>query len=583
MTQANKPPVCIGRRRLLRGLAAGSLLPLIGGNLLGCSDSSDSRTGEDPGEDPGVAASFEHGVASGDPLENAVIIWTRATPVVDGLVRIRWEVATDENFTSVIASGEGTTTGEVDYTAKVDVQGLDAGTLYWYRFLVGDTVSPTGRTRTLPNGAVASVSLAVVSCSNYPAGFFNVYREIAGREVDAVVHLGDYIYEYDRDGYASDRAEEFGRVSQPENELLSLSDYRIRYAQYRGDADLQACHAAHPFLAVWDDHEVANDAWRNGAENHDPDSEGDFEERVAAALQAWYEWLPVRPPADNREIVYRQFRFGDLVDLMMLDTRLIGRDLQLAYADFSNGGIIDVGAARAAIADPSRQLLGDEQTSWLKERLTNSTATWQVLGQQVLVGRYTLPSPIIEALDPNNLDEEALQEGVAAVLAAVAAKNTPEDERTAEQQALLDSAIPYNLDAWDGYGFAREDLLTHAAALQSRLVALAGDTHNAWASQLTGSDNAPVGVEFATASVSSPGLEDALGADAAALFEGPIVTLIDDLHYANLNDRGWLEVAFTPDAVEASWRFVSAIDSPDYTLLEDRARTLSVSAGDLLL
>lgn len=572
-----KPPL-IERRRVIKGLAAGSLLPLLGGNLLGCSDSDDTFV-----DDPGVAASFQHGVASGDALDNSVIIWTRATPEQPGLVRIRWEVATDEAFDNVVASGDGTTTDAVDYTAKVDVTGLAAGTVYYYRFIVQEVSSPVGRTRTLPSGAVAATSFAVISCSNYPAGFFNVYREIANSDVDAVLHLGDYIYEYAVDGYASDRAEEFGRLSQPETEILSLSDYRTRYAQYRSDPDLQACHSAHPFYVVWDDHEITNDTWREGAENHQPDTEGDFDERVAVALQAWYEWLPIRPPSTNREVIYRQFQFGDLVDLLMLDTRLIGRDQQLSYAPFTSGGMIDLDAARAAINDPNRQLLGEEQNAWLKDRLTNSTATWQVLGQQVLVGRYKLPAQILLALDPSNLDDGALAAGVAAVLASVAAKNTPQDQRTPEQQALLDSAIPYNLDAWDGYGFNRDDILTHAAAVDARLVTLAGDTHNAWASQLRDTQGNVVGVEFAAPSVTSPGLEGALGADAAALFEAPLVTLIDDLIYTNISDRGWMQVTFTPDATTADWHYVSNIDSTAYSLMENRANSMTVSADDLLL
>jgi alkaline phosphatase D len=568
------PP--IDRRRVLKGLAAGSLLPLLGGNLLGCSDSDDTFN-----PDPGVAASFRHGVASGDALDNSVIIWTRATPVTPGLVRIRWEVASDEAFDTIVASGEGTTTAEVDYTAKVDVGGLDAGTTYFYRFLVQEVASPVGRTRTLPTGSGAATSFAVVSCSNYPAGFFNVYREIADRDVDAVLHLGDYIYEYGIDGYASDRAEEFGRVSEPGTEILSLDDYRTRYAQYRSDADLQACHAAHPFYVVWDDHEITNDTWRDGAENHQPDTEGDFDERVAVALQAWYEWSPIRPPSSNREVIYRQFQFGDLVDLLMLDTRLIGRDQQLSYGDYLNGDMLDIDSARAAINDPTRQLLGEDQNAWLKDRLTNSTTTWQALGQQVLVGRYNLPASILLALDPSF--GGSLQDGIAAVLASVAAKNTPEDQRTPEQQALLDSAIPYNLDAWDGYGFNRDDLLTHAASVDAKLVTLAGDTHNAWAAQLMDTQGNPVGVEFATASVTSPGLEGVLGADAAALFEGPIVTLIDDLQYTNLSDRGWMEVTFTPTAATADWYFVSNVDSTTYTLMENRAASRSVSVNDLQL
>ncbi len=578
MSDHDSTPPNFERRRVIKGLAASSLLPLLGGNLLGCSDSDDTFIA-----DPGVAASFQHGVASGDALDNSVIIWTRATPAEPGLVRMRWEVASDEGFEDVVASGDGTTSVEVDYTAKVDVTGLAAGSSYYYRFIVQDTVSPTGRTRTLPTGAVAATSFAVISCSNYPAGFFNVYREIANSDVDAVLHLGDYIYEYAVDGYASDRAEEFGRLSQPETEILSLSDYRTRYAQYRTDADLQACHGAHPFYVVWDDHEITNDTWREGAENHQPETEGDFDERVAVALQAWYEWLPIRPPSTNREVIYRQFQFGDLVDLLMLDTRLIGRDQQLSYAPFTSGGMIDLDAARAAINDPNRQLLGEDQNAWLKDRLTNSTATWQVLGQQVLVGRYNLPAQILLALDPSNLDDDALAAGVAAVLASVGAKNTPEDQRTPEQQALLDSAIPYNLDAWDGYGFNRDDILTHAASVNARLVTLAGDTHNAWASQLRDTQGNVVGVEFAAPSVTSPGLEGALGTDAAALFEAPLVTLIDDLIYTNISDRGWMQVTFTPGSTTADWHYVSNIDSTSYSLMENRANSMTVSADDLLL
>ncbi len=570
---SDSTPINPTRRRIIKGFAASSLLPLLGGNLLGCSDGDDSF-------EPGVAAQFLHGVASGDPLENRVIIWTRATPATPGLVRLRWEVATDMAFSDVITSGEGSTSADVDYTAKVDVEGLTPGSVYYYRFFVGDVQSPTGRTRTLPVGSVSAVSFAVVSCSNYPAGFFNIYRELANADVDAVLHLGDYIYEYAQDGYASERAEEFGRLSEPATEIVSLGDYRTRYGQYRGDIDLQAAHGAHPFIVVWDDHEIANDAWRDGAENHQPETEGSFEERVSAALQAWYEWMPIRPPEGDREIIYRQFQYGDLVDLLMLDTRLVGRDQQLGYDLFTTDGRIDVAAARAALADSNRTLLGETQNGWLKDRLTNSTAQWQALGQQVLMGRYELPSPIIEALDPSAPNLEA---GTAAVLQSVAAKITPVEERTAEQQALLDTTVPYNTDAWDGYGFNQDDLMNHASSVNARLVTLAGDTHNAWASQLTDSMGNPVGVEFGTASVSSPGLEAFLGLEAATLFEGPIVTLIDGLEYANLRDRGYLLVDFTPETVTGRWRFVANIDSTTYTLLDDRARDIQMNAADLSL
>ncbi|MGB1142637.1 MAG: alkaline phosphatase D family protein, partial [Halioglobus sp.] len=320
-------------------MAATSLVPLLGANLLGCSDSSDSRSSAGPATTSGQ---FLHGIASGDPLSDRVILWTRITPDEEGVAGLAWEVASDAQFTDVVASGSGTTDASVDYTAKVDVTDLEPGAHYYYRFTSGDNVSAVGSTRTLPVGQVAAASFAVVSCSNYPAGFFHVYREVANQELDAVLHLGDYIYEYAADGYASERAEEFGRVSDPETEIVSLSDYRRRYAQYRTDNDLQAAHAAHPFIVVWDDHEItnhesANNPWTEGAQNHQPETEGSFEDRKAAAVQAWYEWLPVRPPSAQQDIIYRHFNYGDLLDLFMLDTRLIGRDEQNTYTDFVNG------------------------------------------------------------------------------------------------------------------------------------------------------------------------------------------------------------------------------------------------------
>ena len=567
-------PSSIKRRTLVKGIAASSLLPLLGANLVGCSGNNDNSSG-------GVPAGFDHGIASGDPLEDQVIIWTRVTPEREGTVRVRWEVASDEGFADVVASGSGETTAEVDYTVKVDIEGLTPGSRYFYRFHTRNSTSATGRTRTLPAGAAAPVTFAVVSCSNYPAGYFNVYREIAGQELDAVLHLGDYLYEYPRDGYASARAQEFGREVEPPTELYSLADYRTRYGQYRGDANLQAAHAAHPFIAVWDDHEVANDAWREGAQNHDPETEGSFSERKAAAIQAWYEWLPVRPPAGAREMIYRQFRYGEMVDLIMLDTRLIGRDRQYTQAEFAPGGVLDVAAARAAFDDSNRTLLGGEQLQWLQGRLTDSTARWQVLGQQVLFGRYWLPAPVLESLDPGIGGD--FNAGVAAVLAAVQAKTKPAEERTPEEQALLDSALPYNPDAWDGYGFERDAILEYARQLGSNLVVLAGDTHNAWASQLTTADGQLAGVEFGGTSVSSPGLEDLLGQDNARLFGPMVTTLVDDLRFANLFSRGYLHLVFSDSAVTASYRFVTTVDSPEYALDAAEGREFTVAAGNLTL
>jgi len=567
------------RRRLLKGMAATSLIPLLGSNLIGCSDNSDGRGAATPT----TSGRFLHGIASGDPLSDRVIIWTRITPEEEGVAGLDWQVAEDAEFSKIIASGSGTTDASVDYTVKVDVTGLEPAMRYFYRFTSGENTSATGRTRTLPVGQVASADFAVVSCSNHPAGYFHVYREVAQLDLDAVLHLGDYIYEYGATGYGSDTAEELGRVVDPLHEIVSLSDYRRRYAQYHTDSDLQAAHAAHPFIVVWDDHEITNNSWRDGAQNHQPDTEGSYDERKQAAVQAWYEWLPVRPPATQLDVIYRHFAYGDLLDLFMLDTRIIGRDEQYTYADFTSDGKIDVEGARAAFNDSNRELLGSDQREWLRSGLSGSSANWQVLGQQVLLGRYHLPAPIMEVLDRSSGSGDALSSGVAAVLAAVAAKGKTVQERSEEEQALLDSALPFNLDAWDGYAFERDELLRFARQLGAKLVTLAGDTHSAWSSQLTTPEGDIAGVEFGCTSVSSPGLESELGAENAVLF-GPIVPqLIDDLVHANLANRGYLHVSFSEQHVIASQRFISGVGSNDYSVLEDQGRTFTVKRADMLL
>lgn len=266
----------------------------------------------------------------------------------------------------------------------------------------------------------------------------------------------------------------------------------------------------------------------------------------------------------------------------MVDTRSIGRDLQIEYGDFVNGGMIDTQAALAALNDSNRTILGSDQLTWLKAQLTDSTARWQVIGQQVLMARLSLPEPATRALVVPGSDD-ALAEATAALLTAVGAKNKAPEERTSEEQALLDSAIPLNTDAWDGFGFERDDLLNHAAQLGSRLVVLAGDTHNGWGSQLTTADGTAVGVEFGCPSVTSPGAEGLLGADNAALFASITVTLMDDLRYADFVGRGYVALDFTLEEVTSEWRFVSAIDTLDYTMLEEPQTALTVSRDNLLL
>ncbi|MBY6185391.1 alkaline phosphatase D family protein [Marinobacter hydrocarbonoclasticus] len=577
----------LSRRHFLKMSAIGAGSTVLSVGLNGCGSDNDNA-------EQAAAVRFDHGVASGDPTTNALILWTRVTPDEAGEVTVYWEVATDSGFSELVNTGETVTDASRDYTVKVDAAGLESGQHYYYRFGVGETLSPVGHAKTLPVGAVASVKLAVVSCANYPAGHFHAYQGVAEETVDAVLHLGDYLYEYGQGGYASEDAAEMGRQVLPANELLSLDDYRIRYAQYRTDTQLQAAHAAHAFIAVWDDHEIANDAWREGAENHN-EGEGEYDARQLAALQAYFEWMPIRPPgsSETSDTIYRSFAFGELVALHMLDTRVIGRDQQLDYATYMDPATGGFDAERfvAEVSDPNRTLLGAEQLTWLQGTLLSNSATWQVLGQQVLMGRMVLPAAI--ATQQISIQEFA----DLAYIAQLAQRAQAGDTLTQEEQAYLLAnahrltpeviamlqlpSIPYNLDAWDGYAYEREVVLGTALAANSNLVVLAGDTHNAWANNLSDASGNPVGVEFATASVSSPGLEEYLNIapEDVVATEAGIASLVEGLEYLNAADRGYMTVTFTADKAVAQWRFVADIKSDIYQLNGERSHGAVVKAG----
>ncbi|QYK13746.1 alkaline phosphatase D family protein [Shewanella rhizosphaerae] len=578
------------RRDFLAMSAKGVGAAVVSYGLMGCSSSDDDK------QETAPKVQFLHGIASGDPTHSAVILWTRVTPDTDGDVKVGWEIASDANFTQMISNGETTTNADRDYTVKVDAIGLDSGTAYYYRFMSGEQVSSVGMTKTLPEGAVEQVKLAVMSCANFPAGFFNVY-ELAGQQegLDAVVHLGDYIYEYGRGGYASEHAAELGREVLPAGELFTLSDYRTRYGQYRSDESLQTLHAKVPFITVWDDHEVANDTWSGGAENHN-EGEGDFEARKMGALQAYFEWLPIRPWREgNHEEIYRSFSFGDLVDLHMLDTRVLARDKQLDYADYVDAttGAMDSARFMADVTSTERTLLGAEQLQWLQASLLSATGKWQVLGQQILMGTMMLPAAI--AMQKLSVYEYA-ELGALAQLAARAAANdptlTPQEysflignqyKLTPEVMALLQlPSIPYNLDAWDGYAYEREVILATAKQKGANLVVIAGDTHNAWANELKDSHGDLVGVEYATSSVSSPGLEYYLGipADQQSVTEAGVVDLVDGLKYTNLRDRGFMVLTFTSEAVRSDWHFVDTILDSEFSEATDKHYAAMTMAGE---
>ncbi|MCX8852673.1 alkaline phosphatase D family protein [Vibrio parahaemolyticus] len=537
--------------------------------LIGCgSDDNES-----------VAVSFEHGVASGDPTQTQVIIWTRVTTAAS-YVDVSWQVASDMEFSNVVQSGVFTTDTGRDFTVKVDVQNLNANSQYYYRFMVGEMMSEVGQTQTLPEDGVEKASMAVVSCANYPAGYFHVYREILNQHeqspFDVVLHLGDYIYEYGAGGYASEDAAALGREPSKGAECITLDDYRKRYAQYRQDADLQALHAKLPMIAVWDDHELANDTWKNGAENHQ-DDEGRFIDRRAAAAAAWTEWLPVRENTFSNMLIYRQFSFGNLVNLMMLDTRLVGRDKPLDYFSLSAPTMEAIGGLVAQSRSADRELLGTEQLAWLMNEFNTHDAKWNVLGQQVLMSRMELPSSVMTAMfQLFTSTEEKKTEALLAV-------NTAITGYLADPSADPIS-LPYNLDAWDGYYVEREKVYQLAKASSGNFVCLAGDTHNAWASELKDVSNNPIGVEFATSSVSSPGLEEYLALDPVAIaqMEYTLPHLVSELKWADIKQRGFMRVTFTADAAQSTWYLVSTIKDKKYQVTTKSASTTNGTTLDII-
>ncbi|MFC9298705.1 alkaline phosphatase D family protein [Streptomyces sp. NPDC057011] len=435
------------------------------------------------------APAFLHGVASGDPLPDGILLWTRVTPTPEAVpgsgvgpaVQVDWEVAGDKAFSRIVARGTATASAAGDHTVKVDVRGLQPHTPYWYRFTAGGTTSPVGRTLTTPAHETSTngVRFGVVSCANWESGYFSAYRHLAARtDLDAILHLGDYIYEYQSGGYPE--AKYVVRPHEPKHEIVSLADYRTRHGKYKTDADLQALHHAHPVIAIWDDHEFANDAWAGGAENHTPGAEGEWAARAAAAKQAYFEWMPVR--ASVAGTVYRRLRFGTLADLHLLDLR----SFRSQQAKVGSG----------SVDDPERTITGRAQLDWLKSGLAGSDATWKLVGTSVMI------SPVAFASLPAHL------------LAPLA-----------KLLGLPEGGIAVNVDQWDGYTDDRKELLGH---LKDRgiknTVFLTGDIHMAWANEVpvnmaTYPGSGTAATEFVVTSVTSDNLDDILHvpADTASL------------------------------------------------------------------
>ncbi|MEO1312069.1 MAG: alkaline phosphatase D family protein [Pseudomonadota bacterium] len=500
---------------------------------------------------------FAHGVASGDPAADSVVLWTRASVSALGAVPVTWEVAEDAEFTKPVARGVYETSAARDYTVKVVAEGLAPGTTYYYRFRTGDAVSPSGRTRTLPEGSVEQLKFAVMSCSNYPFGYFNAYDHIARRtDLNAVIHLGDYIYEYGPNGYGAEVGKRLGREHNPPKEIITLEDYRLRHAQYKSDAGSQAMLAAHPLIALWDDHETANNTWADGAENHDPgEGEGPWRDRLAAAMQAYYEWMPVRDPrpGKTRQDLYRAFEFGDLMTLATIETRLTARSLQLEYADIvpTLKTPEDIENFRKSILGAEdRMMIGAEQERYLSNALSKSVEqgkTWRMVGNQIIMAQV-----LAADLSPY-IDEEAMLE----------IEKDWDGIRAFVEFSKL--GLPLNLDAWDGYPAARErfyDMARTAGA--SDLLVVTGDTHTWWANDLATEAGDSMGIEFGTSAVSSPGAGSFLGErskDLARLINRDN----ESVRYYSGDTRGYIALTLDADGRgSADFVALSTVESPEY-------------------
>ena len=471
---------------------------------------------------------FYHGVASGDPEEDRVIIWTRVTPETQvPEIEGTWEVAKDSTFQSIVNNGDFSTSPKQDYTVKIDVTKLEEGATYFYRFNALGATSQIGRTRTAAQNS-SKLKLGVVSCSNYEWGYFNSYKHLAKeKDLQAVLHLGDYIYEYGTGTYGDTT---IGRINIPRHEIITLTDYRDRYAQYHLDKDLQAVHASHPFINIWDDHEISNNSYTTGAQNHQAD-EGDYETRKNIAKQVFYEWLPIRESAKH----FRDFDFGNMAELVMLDERLEGRT---APADSLTDPVLN---------EKNHKLLGDIQFEWLANKLMTSQAKWKIIGNQVIY-------------------------------------------------SYLDWGFPgfhINLDSWDGYPYEQKQLasLIKQDSIQN-IIFVTGDTHSSWAFEATNNPfedyDAETGkgafaVEFGVTSINSANSNESTATDSVIMHEKEIVntSLNPHLKYANLRDHGYLILTLTDSTATADYKFVSTVKKPESTVRTDTTFVVQLGSPHL--
>ncbi len=484
------------------------------------------------------ATGFTHAVASGEPAADSVLLWTRYVPAGGGHAELRAEVAESAAFDRVVAGGSQVTGPWRDHTAKITVEGLRPGRSYFFRFVAPDgSVSPVGRTRTLPDDGMRPWRAAIFSCSNIGFGWFNAYGHAAARDdLDCVVHLGDYFYEYAANTYPAATAVVPGRTAMPAEEIIHLADYRLRYASYRADPDLQALHARHPMIAQWDDHESANDSWEGGAENHSPATEGDWNLRRAAAIQAFREWMPVSDEP------WKAYDIGGLATLFRTETRLLARTEQPDIAPLFKQA--DPIAALKAFRDgpwmdPAVTMMGSQQESWLSHAMRTSVRSgrpWQIVGFGTIMGQTVMPADAASWLGGSSERTRGyLQAGIAAARVG----------------------LPFNFDNWGGYPAARARFLRSVEGMGGNTIVISGDSHNAWAYDLV-QDGRPAAVEFAGHSVTSPGYEAGLGIDPGRV-AAALVRANSELKWCDTARRGYMALTVAADRVTNDWIMVDTV------------------------
>ncbi|MFT7048576.1 MAG: alkaline phosphatase D [Halioglobus sp.] len=532
----------ITRRKVLAGMS----LPLIIPGTL---------SGKVYAQEPEISA-FAHGLASGDPQADSVVLWTRVSGFSKP-VTVKWQLARSADFSTLSAQGTSVAKHSRDYTIKVVPESLSAGTTYYYRFEVDGEFSQVGRTRTLPEGAIDTVGIAVVSCSNYPFGYFNAYEAIAlDPSIQFVLHLGDYIYEYGPDGYGGEVGRQIDRPHQPAHEIISLADYRERHAQYKGDPQSRMMHAAHPLIAIWDDHETTNNPWKNGAENHQEGAEGAWLARRDASMKAYFEWMPIRDPEPGKRLIdyWRNYKFGDLASLTTLESRHSARSEQISYADHKDLLADEPGAHRFMediVGESSRRMLSGDMEKFLQSSLKQSVddgLVWHLIGNQIPMARTHVPE----------FPDEMLQR--------IKAQQPAEVYTRAQQLAKLgEYNLPLYLDPWDGYPAAREEFYSLCSkAGVTDLVVLTGDSHSFWENALFDGEGRPMGVELGTSGVTSPGDFMALGMAGAAEIDSMLAKSNKEIVWTDSRHTGYIRLQLGREIGRADYISISDVRSREY-------------------